>query len=162
MFSSPSLRADGYTVDAEAVGEALEGLVRRRGVPLARRATAFADARAESVGESRSRVALARAGLPVPEVQWEVRDEAGRLIGRTDFGWPDHGVIGEFDGQIKYGRLLRPGQLPGDVIFEEKIREDRLRDENWEVVRWTWPELAAFDAVVSRWLRAKRRSRRYW
>jgi len=149
-------------VDTEGLGEVLERLVRRRGIPLARRAAAFADARTESVGESRSRVAIARAGLPPPELQWVVRDEAGQLVGRTDFAWPDHGVIGEFDGQIKYGRLLRPGQSPGDVIFAEKIREDQLRDERWEVVRWTWPDLAAFEAVVSRWLRAKQRSRRNW
>jgi hypothetical protein len=39
------------------------------GVPDARRVVAFADARAESVGESRSRVAIALAGLPPPQLQ---------------------------------------------------------------------------------------------
>jgi hypothetical protein len=76
-----------------------------------------ADERSESVGESRSRAAIALAGLPEPVLQWEV---AGF---RTDFGWPDHCVVGEFDGEIKYGRLLRPGQQPGDVVFAEKRRK---------------------------------------
>ena len=39
------------------------------GVPDARRVVAFADARSESVGESRSRVAIALAGLPPPQLQ---------------------------------------------------------------------------------------------
>lgn len=71
-----------------------------------------------------------------------------------DFGWPEHGVAGEFDGQVKYGRLLRPGQSPGDAVFAEKVREDRLRGEGLTVVRWTWDELTPFDAVESRLRRA--------
>ena len=142
-------------VDAGELTKVLERLARRRGVPVARRALAFGDARAESVGESRSRVALLRAGLPVPELQHEVRDPAGRLIGRVDFAWPDHGVLGEFDGKIKYGRVPpSPGRSPGDVVFEEKVREDKLRGEGWEMVRWTWHDLAAFDQVTARWWRA--------
>ncbi|MDN5916403.1 MAG: hypothetical protein L0I76_15095 [Pseudonocardia sp.] len=45
-------------------------------------------------------------------------------VGRTVVGWWDDppAVVGEFDGKIKYGRSLRPGQDPGDVVFEEKIR----------------------------------------
>ncbi len=42
----------------------------------------------------------------------------------TDFAWPEHGVYGEFDGRVKYGRLLKPGQDPGEVVFAEKRRED--------------------------------------
>jgi hypothetical protein len=144
-------------VTRDELARALGNLARRRGVSLARRAVEFADGRAESVGESRSRVAIARAGLPAPRLQWPVRRPNGTLIGRVDFAWLDYGVIGEFDGEIKYGRLLRPDQSPGDVVFEEKLREDELRTEAWEVVRWTWPELAAFAAVATRWHRAQTR-----
>jgi hypothetical protein len=49
--------------------------------------------------------------------------------------------VGEFDGRVKYGRLLRPGRSAEDVLFEEKLREDRIRDEDHGVVRWTWPDL---------------------
>jgi hypothetical protein len=55
------------------------------GVPDARRAVGLADGRAESVGESRSRVAIALAGLPPPELQWPaVRRIDGVLRDFTD------------------------------------------------------------------------------
>ena len=109
---------------------------------------AFADAGGESVGESRSRVLLERARLPRPVLQWEI--PTPRRIGRCDFGWPVLRTVGEFDGRIKYGRLLRPGQEPGDVVFAEKRREDAIRDTGFRVVRWVWAELDTFDDVVAR------------
>lgn len=80
----------------------------------ARQAIAFADARTESVGESRSRVAMHEAGLPAPDFQIEVRSGVtGAQVARSDFGWHERRTVGEFDGFVKYGRLLRPGQQPG-------------------------------------------------
>jgi len=52
-----------------------------------------------------------------------------------------HRTIGEFDGRVGYGRLVRPGQSPADAVYEEKLREDAIRDTGRQVVRWTWPEL---------------------
>jgi hypothetical protein len=75
-------------------------------------------------------------------------------------GWRDERLLGEFDGRIKYGRLLRPGQDPGDAVFEEKLREDALRDEGWGMVRWVWAELARPAALVQRWRRALDRGTR--
>lgn len=128
-------------------GELLDALrrsARRPGCVRARRALAFLDGRAESVGESRSRVAIYRAGLPTPMPQWEVHDGQGRLLGRTDFGWPDWRVVGEFDGRIKYGRTLKPGLDAAEVVYREKLREDDLRAEGLTVVRWRWADLSAF------------------
>jgi hypothetical protein len=141
--------------DAESLVASLRRARRWRGFPTARRVVAFADGRSESVGESRSRVALHRARVPPPVPQWEVRRE-GVLLGRVDFGWPDLGTVAEFDGRIKYGRLLRPGQAAGDAVFEEKRREDELRDTGLRVVRWGWDDLRAFDTVVARLQRAFR------
>lgn len=102
----------------------------------------MADGRAESPGESRSRYLCWSQGLPAPELQFPVRDEHGELVGVTDFAWPDHGVLGEFDGRVKYGRLLKPGQEPGDVVFEEKVREDRLREvTGFTMGRLVWADL---------------------
>ncbi|WP_037081025.1 type IV toxin-antitoxin system AbiEi family antitoxin domain-containing protein [Pseudonocardia spinosispora] len=124
---------------------------RRPGVARAGRAVAFMNPASESVGESRSRVAIAMAGLPAPVLQWEVRAPSGRLIGRTDLAWPQHRVVGEFDGRVKYGRrLLKPGQTGGDVVFEEKRREDELRAEGLAVVRWTWQDLSSFAPIAHR------------
>jgi hypothetical protein len=119
------------------------------GAPAARRVVAFADGRSESVGESRSRTAIAAAGLPDPVLQWQVTTTGGRLLGRTDFGWPARSVIGEFDGRAKYGRLLRPGQDAGDAVFAEKRREDALRAAGLRVIRWTWADLDDFGRVAA-------------
>ena len=111
----------------------LEGRAAELGrVPGARsagRAVRFADRRSESVGESRSRVLLARLGLAPSVLQKEVREPSGAFLGRADFGWDDERVLGEFDGRVKYGRLLKAGQDAGDAVFEEKRREDAFRDQ---------------------------------
>lgn len=120
-------------------------------------AVRMADPRSESVGESRTRHLCYAHGLPAPELQFEVRDPSGWLIGTTDFAWPRHGLLGEFDGKVKYGRLLRPGEQPGDAVFREKVREDRLREAlRWGMVRIVWSDLydgAATAARIRRLLR---------
>jgi hypothetical protein len=142
-------------VDGLALAEALLRATGWRGAPAARRAVAFAEPGAASVGESRSRVAIMRAGLPRPVLQWEVRDGSGHLVGRTDFGWPALGAVGEFDGEVKYGRLLQPGQSPGEVVFAEKVREDRIRATDLGMARWVWDELGPAFAPVAARIRAQ-------
>lgn len=126
----------------------------RPGSSAARRVVAFADGRSESVGESISRVRFARAGLPAPELQREVWSAEGAFLGRVDFYWEEQNTVGEFDGKVKYGRLMRRGQDPREVLWEEKRREDALRDTGKSVARWVWSELATFDTVAARVSRA--------
>jgi hypothetical protein len=103
----------------------------------------LADGRAESVGESRSVHLFWAQRLPKPELQYHVLDRHGELIGITDFAWPECGLLGEFDGKAKYLRYLRPGEDPGDAVFREKQREDRLRRvTGWSMVRLTWADLS--------------------
>ena len=146
-------------VDGPQLAETLLRATGWPGCPAARRAAAFAEPGAQSVGESRSRVAILRAGLPRPILQWEVRDAAGRSLGFTDFGWPGLRMVGEFDGEIKYGRLLKPGQSPGDVVFAEKVREDRMRATDLGMARWIWDDLGAAFAPVAARIRAQFRPR---
>lgn len=138
----------------------LEGGRRRPGVAAARRVVAFADGRSESAGESHSRVVLHRIGLPPTSLQHEVFDEAGVLLGRGDFGYAEHRTVGEFDGRIKYGRLLRAGQTAADAVYAEKRREDALRDAGWQVVRWSWSDLQREQVLAARLQRAFRRTAR--
>jgi hypothetical protein len=119
----------------------LVAMERWPGVRAARRMVQFLDKRSESPGESVSRVRMHLDGLPAPELQQEILGPDGRVIARVDFLWRERRLVGEFDGRVKYGRLLRPGQSAEDVLFEEKLREDRIRDEDHGVVRWTWPDL---------------------
>lgn len=111
---------------------------------------AFADARSGSAGESWSRVQIDEAGL-VPPVLQEPFFDADGLIGLVDFWWPAANRIGEFDGLKKYREAqLLAGRSPGDVVAEEKIREDRLRATTTGpgVTRWIWRTLLTRGALA--------------
>jgi hypothetical protein len=48
-------------------------------------------------------------------------------------------VFGEFDGLSKYhDRELTGGRTAGEVLWEEKRREDRVRRHRPRGVRWGW------------------------
>jgi hypothetical protein len=100
----------GHRVGRSELRTALVRAPRRHGTAAAGRVFDFATDLSESVGESRSRVAIRVAGLPPPELQVVLHSAEGRPLGRVDFWWEKWGVVGEFDGRVKYGRLLRPGQ----------------------------------------------------
>ncbi len=102
----------------------------------------LADGGAESIGESRSRYLFYVQNLPAPQLQFVVRDARGEVVGICDFAWPEHRLLGEFDGRVKYERFLRPGERPGDAVFREKRREDRLCEiTGWRMVRLVWADL---------------------
>ncbi len=113
----------------------------------------------ESVGESRGLWAFWTVGIPRPQVQFEVRDRYGVLVGTCDWGWPEHHLLGEFDGKIKFGRLLRPGQTPGDVAFAEKHREDQIREATgFAVLRLIWSDYDRPRQIRARFERLARRT----
>ena len=146
-FAPALALADAALRSRAATREQLTALVDRgagtRGTRSARRVLEAADGRSESVGESRSRAVMLQLQIPLPDLQVEVRRPNGVLVARCDFGWTEARLLGEFDGRVKYGRLLRPGQDAGDVVFAEKRREDALRDQDWGMVRWVWNDLDA-------------------
>lgn len=112
------------------------------GSRTARLVARLADPGCESPGESRSMFLFWRMGLPRPQTQLTVCTDDGRVAGRADFAWTDHGHVGEFDGLVKYGRLNQ-GVEPGQVLVDEKEREDRIRSCGFGVSRWTWADLSA-------------------
>lgn len=109
------------------------------------------DGRAESPGESISRVYMLQAGLPRPQIQ-RVFVRAGRRY-QSDFFFDDErgGVIGEFDGELKYSE---PGMASSTALYQEKIREDDLREEVAGFVRWGWADLQQPDGFLGRISRA--------
>ena len=139
-----------HLVTREELADSLLCAERRRGAPAAARVLAFADPGSMSVGETRSRIALRDAGLPAPVLQWRVCASDGTEVARTDFGWPERRTVGEFDGRLKYGRSLRPGQDVAEVLFEEKRREDTVRAEDLGMVRWVWADIDRFAPVAER------------
>ena len=102
---------------------------------------ALADGASSGPAETRARYAIHRAGLPAPITQLHVYDH-GELFAMLDFAWPDLKVWVEFDGKVKYEKYLRDGETPGDAVFREKQREDRLRElTGWRCLRITWADL---------------------
>ncbi|HET7430250.1 MAG TPA: type IV toxin-antitoxin system AbiEi family antitoxin domain-containing protein [Nocardioides sp.] len=113
----------------------------------------------DSVGESRGLWAFWSVGIPGPVVQYEARDSEGRLVGTCDWAWPEEHMLGEFDGKLKYGRLLKPGQEPGGIVFAEKHREDELREvTGYGMLRLIWSDYDRPRLIRARFDRLARRT----
>ena len=118
-----------------------------QGRAAAQLAVDLADPASESAGESLSRTQMFLLNLQRPRLQVARHDRSG-LIGYVDFDWGE--VIGEFDGRVKY-------QLPdsaaasdySDVLYREKVREDRLRTQA-RVIRWDWRTALSLNDLASR------------
>jgi predicted transcriptional regulator of viral defense system len=132
----------GHTT-AEELARALALAQRWSGSARAARAVALADGRAESPLETRGRLRIVGSGLPVPQLQVEIRRH-GRLLAVVD-GWYDAAALAvEFDGRLKYTDAWRD-RTAEEVLWEEKRREDELRGLGIRFVR-----IAEVD-VRSRW-----------
>jgi len=103
----------------------------------------LADARIESVGESRTFYLMWRHHVPAPEPQLVITDRHGREVARLDFAWPGRKRWLEFDGRQKYVKFLREGETVTDAVLREKAREDLVRElTGWRCMRITWADLA--------------------
>lgn len=111
----------------------------RVGIGAAGRALHLADGRAESPLETRGRLVVLTAGLPLPELQVEVHAGAG-FVGRLDAWFEQPAVALEFDGLVKYESPYG-GRTPAQVLWEEKRREDALRELGIRVLRVTSEQL---------------------
>ena len=135
-------------LSSQALAEQADEALHWPGSGAARRVVQLADGRSESPGETLARLAFRAVGLPAETLQLEVVTDQGTA--RTDFAWVSRGVVGEFDGRIKYGRLLRPGQEPSDVVVAERQRELAIERAGWKVVRFTWSEIRDSGLVRQR------------
>ncbi|WP_157805063.1 type IV toxin-antitoxin system AbiEi family antitoxin domain-containing protein [Mumia flava] len=126
-----------------------------------RTAVEIADGRCESPGEARSLFLFFKHGVPRPDLQRTLTLETGALA-RVDFDWVGVRHVGEFDGLVKYGRRNPYSTDVGQVLTDEKEREDRIRDLDYGVSRWIWRELREPAAVrtAARIRAAIERSRR--
>lgn len=112
-------------------------LANRPGSNQARAAIARVRPGAESPLETLSRLRLAGQGLEPVALQHPVIDSRGRVIARTDFLFRRGGrlVAGEADGVESHnGRRLR---------HDDAVREEAIRRQGIEVVRWRWADMVA-------------------
>lgn len=116
------------------------------GSRMARFVLPRADAGAQTVAESLLRHVCDEFQLPRPETQFEVTDPDGRTVAWTDLGWRAHRHVAEVDGRRKYVRDLLPGADAGTVVFDEKVREDKIRAQLYGVTRTVYPDVVPSGA----------------
>jgi hypothetical protein len=146
VCADAALRRAGSTATAER--QAMESLAAsmsswpgsRPVLPVVR----FADAGAESPGESLARMFLVAIGLPAPRTQVVFR--LGQFVARVDMLVDELGWVVEFDGRGKYRRErddCAPVVDDSDVVWAEKLREDQLRElpDVRAVSRLVWADL---------------------
>ncbi len=128
----------GAVTSAQLVG-VLVDCARWPGMRTARRVVDFADGAAESPLESVCRLAFHRQGLPPPTLQAWIRD--GDWAARVDFLWPRQLTVVEADGLLKYDQP--------EALRSEKLRQERLEELGYRVVRVTWAQIASSPAAVA-------------
>ncbi|TFD74471.1 type IV toxin-antitoxin system AbiEi family antitoxin domain-containing protein [Cryobacterium fucosi] len=123
----------------------------RFGARQADRAIEFGNGLSANGGESLSRVRIFQLGFEVPELQAPFLNIDGNDYW-VDYFWRRIRKIGEFDGKHKYtrGRVLA-GRDPGEVVWQEKRREDALRRHSDSFDRWDW-DTAFSPALFHRFL----------
>jgi very-short-patch-repair endonuclease len=92
---------------------------------------------AESPMETRLRWLLIQAGLPRPQVQVDVRDQAGRFLGRADLYYRAERLILEFDGGNHRDRLV-----------EDDRRQNLLIGSGHRLLRFTSADLRTRPEVI--------------
>ncbi len=114
---------------------AARSVTRHRGARRARAVVDLADGRSESPGETWTRMALMDGVLPLSELQIRVFDAFGDFVGRVDGGYPELGVLWEYDGRGKYTGRYDSNLSAVDAVLAEKRRESRLTELGWIVIR---------------------------
>ncbi len=137
--------------------EAAARVANLKGASRARSVVELADGRAESVGETRARLICLDAGIGVtPQV--EVRDDDGLVITRLDLKVDGYCLGLAFDGRGKYHEYLKPGELPDQKYWEEKLQAELVEDRGWVRVNVYWNMLDHPELVVGRINRGKARA----
>lgn len=126
-------------VQPDAVLEIAERHGRASGRRQVVEALRLCDPRAESPRESLLRLAVARAGLPAPVPQFEVR-AGDRFMARLDLAWPEARVALEYDGAHHRER---------DQYGRDVARHNALRAAGWLVFQVDAVQWTRLDAILA-------------
>lgn len=122
---------------------------------------AHADGRHESPGETRLAYAFRLLGIRATP---QVRISAHGVMAIVDFLLDEAPVVVEFDGRVKYGRAADEADPFGNrrpapqVLWEEKRREDWVRERGYDVVRVVMSDLDRPPELGARIRRAASRA----
>lgn len=75
--------------------------------------------------ETRLRLALISAGLPEPEVQYEVCNRRNYVVARVDLAYPEAKLAIEYDGAVHDDPLIHE---------RDRQRDNDLADLGWDVM----------------------------
>lgn len=128
-------------VTPEEFADAVGAMTYWRHVKLVRDTIGWADPGADNPGESLARLMVIGLGLGRPLTQFPV--PRGSSIAWTDLLLGAHAF--EFDGRLKYRRVEAGGSAtsdPGNVVWQEREREQDLIRQGLAVSRMTWDDLS--------------------
>jgi hypothetical protein len=150
------MRAHGFTTaDLQRL---LPRYFRRRGVIQLRELVPLVDGRAESPGESWTRIVIIDHGLPVPEPQWWIVID-GVPTYRLDLAYPHAKIVVEYDGEEFH--------TSDEDKANDDARRDWLRRNGWKVIvvdksSFTDEAIAAWIAELRGYLAEAQRPPRRW
>lgn len=120
------------------------------GAAKSRSVLALTDGRAESVGESRTRLILLDAGIAVTPQVW-IHNRLGEGFARVDLAVDGYRIAIEFHGKDKYTKDTKRA-------WREKVRREAIEDQGWVVIPVYWVHLYTPGEIVARVRRVMQRS----
>lgn len=123
----------GLAVPLESLVRAVRRSSRRRGIRKLREAIVLIRHNVRSPKESEARLLIVRSGLPEPEVNGAISDDAGLHLLEGDLVYRDQRILLEYEGD---GHRTDRRQWRRDIRRRE-IAEDHL----WRTIRFTDDEL---------------------
>ncbi len=122
-------RDGGALTTRDAIVALIEAGAPRRGDVRARRVIESAETLAANVRETQGRVVIAHLGFPASRPQERRQLRSGR-VAFADRYFPEHDHWLEIDGRGKYlSPEFGPDRDPGDIVIDEKNRENEIRRE---------------------------------
>lgn len=115
----------------------------------------YADARAESGGESVARAVMIETGFAPDYLQYELTDPFDSTESmRTDFAWECHArelTLGELDGFAKYtDQAMLAGRTTAEVLVAERQREAHLSIYGHPLLRFTMNEVRSAGVLAKK------------
>ena len=142
----------------EQLMEAVEkraGARNGRAVRTALTTLQYADARAESGGESVARAVMIETGFAPDRLQYELTDPYDSTESmRTDFAWERQArelTLGELDGLVKYtDQAMLAGRTTAETLVAERQREAHLSLYGHPLLRFTMSEVRSAGVLAKK------------
>lgn len=142
----------------EQLMEAVEkraGTRNGRAVRTALTTLQYADARAESGGESVARAVMIETGFAPDRLQYELTDPFDSTESmRTDFAWERQArelTLGELDGLVKYtDQTMLAGRTTAETLVAERQREAHLSLYGHPLIRFTMSEVRSAGVLAKK------------